>query len=351
MKKIYTIVLLISILTLAIYVSASTVKKTSAQNPAAPYYSVDPAVVTPATAVGENFTVTLKLNNATIDNVPNGISGIELHLAWNTTLIQPVRFTNDIGITGGVLTPPSILYGLAAGFYDNNSNIISSAPYTNAATFAAGAASSTGPWNATTGNIAEITFTVISQAPPFALCPLEYSFTDLVDGLAGTVNHDNFNATLLLKATSTFSGTVDFTGVGSYPVSIASDSNVTLPANLSFQNISNDGASLAFNVANYTNYDVDGFCNVTIPKNFMWSFPDDNWTITVDGATQNALITSDNTNWYVWFNFTAGSHTAMLGSTNVVPEFTSTTLLLFLMATTLIGVGVATNLKKKKFHL
>jgi hypothetical protein len=349
MKRIDNILLLISILTLTVIASASTLKMASAQGHAGPYYTVESAtnsstiVMGPAPAVNQTFMATIKLYNVTTSDVSGGVSGVEVHLTWNNTLIEPVSFVNKIGLSGGALTGPSVLYGISPGFYDEAGNVIATAPYTNATHFNVAAASTSGAWWGDAAEVAEITFKVDLQPQPFGTCPLALDFSDLADMNAQSVAHDQVNATYKILTTSTTSENVTFQGVGTYPVSIASDSQITAPANMGFQNYSNDGASLTFNVTS-----LDGFCNVTVPYNFMWG----NWTIKVDNlAPQSSQITSDPTHTYIWFNWsTAGNHVIMLTSTNVVPEFTATSLMLFLMTTTLIVATAATGLRRRKLH-
>jgi len=344
MKRIYNIVLLTSILTLAVFASASTVKMASALGHPGPYYSVGPSetIMGPSPAVGQTFTVTVKLYNATTAKVPAGVGGIEIHLTWNNTLIEPVSFVNKIGLTDGVLTGPGILYGLSPGFYDIADHAINAPPYTNATHYKVAAASTSGPWWGN-GTVVEITFRVRLQPQPFATCPLALDFTDLADANANVVPHELENATYKILTTTTTSETVTFQGVN-YTVSIASDSIITAPPNLGFQNYTNDGASITFNATG-----LDGFCNVTIPKNLMW----DIWTVTIDGsnlASPNVTTTSDTTKTYVWFNFTSGPHVVTVSSTKAIPEFAATSLILFLMATTLIVTGVAKSLRRREFH-
>ncbi|MGD0979067.1 MAG: hypothetical protein ABR962_08005 [Candidatus Bathyarchaeia archaeon] len=348
MKRIDNILLLISILTLTVIASASTLKTASAQGYAGPYYTVESAtnsstiVMGPTSAVGQTFTATIKLYNVTTSDVAIGVSGIEVHLTWNKTLIEPVSFVNKIGLSGGVLTGPSILYGISPGFYDDAGNVIATAPYTNATHFNVAAASTSGAWWGNGAELAEITFKVDLQPQPFGTCPLALDFSDLADMNAASIAHDQVNATYTILTTSTTPETITFQGV-TYPVSIASDSQITAPANMGFQNYTNDGASLTFNVTS-----LDGFCNVTVPQNFMSG----NWNITVDNlAPQSSQINYDSANSYLWFNWsTTGNHVIMLTSSNVVPEFAATSLMLFLVATTLIVTTAATGLKRRKLH-
>lgn len=349
MKRIDNILVLISILTLAVIASASTLKTVSAAGYAGPYYTVESAtnsstiVMGPAPAVGQTFTATIKLYNVTTSDVPAGIAGIEAHFSWNNTLIEPVSFVNDIGQPGGVLTG-NILYAINPGFFDEIGNSIATAPYTNATQFEVAAASTTGAWWGDGAEVAAITFKVDLQPQPFGTCPLAFSFTDLADMSGNSVAHDAANATYTILTPNP--ETITFQGA-TYQVSIVTDSQITAPANMGFQNYTDDSASMTFNVTS-----TDGFCNVTVPNNFMWSNPTTAWTITVDGSQpQSYSITSDSMNAYLWFNWTgAGNHVIMLTSTNSVPEFAATGLILLLMATTLIVTTAATVLRRRKLH-
>lgn len=354
MKRIYNIILMVSILTLSVIASASTVKIASATTHAGPYFTIDPlkTIIGPLPAVGQNFTVAVKLLNVTGDNAAFGVQGVELHVTWNNSLIEPLSFDSHLGNSvDGVLLGPSILPGISPGFYKDNTNSfpVTSPPYTNATYFNLAAASSSGPWwsNLTTsGIIALLTFKVKSQPLPYANSTIDIKDAPeyLLDGTPANVPHDAEDGTLLITNPLTTQETVTFTGVGSYIVSITSDTTLNITAPPTFSNTT--GAPLlSFNVTS-----PDGFCNVTIPYNFMWG----DWNVTVDDillAPPNFTVTNDTTgNSYVWFNFTAGDHAIVLMSTNYVPEFATTSLMLFLMITTIIGTIAATSLRKRKLH-
>jgi hypothetical protein len=353
MKRRNIILLLVSILTLAVIASASTFKIALAQGHPGPYYTVENVIdnsskvyMGPSPAIGQNFTVAIKLYNVTTSDVPVGVSGVEVHLTWNTTLIEPLSFVNMVGEAGGVLKGPTILYGIQPGFYDAAGNPIATAPYTNATHYEVAAASNSGAWWGDGAEVAQVTFQVDSQPTPFGTCPLAIDFSDLADENAVSVSHDVVNATYTILTTLTTAETVSFQGT-SYALSIASDSAITAPANLGFQNLTSGGATITFNVTT-----PDGFCNITVPNNFMWSVPTTNWTVLVDNAApQSQAITSDSSNTYVWFNWsTAGDHVIELQSTNVVPEFGATGLILSLMGTTLVITAAATSLRRRKLH-
>ena len=163
-----------------------------------PVYSVEPQNITmgPQPVVGENFTVAVRLCNVTTANVPAGVEGVEIHLTWNNTLIEPVSFVNDIGVSGvGPLVGSGVLYGINPGFYDNAHHLIAAPPYTDATNFNVAAASGAGPWWGN-GTVVEITFQVIYQpnaSQPAAACALSLAYTDLADTNAVIVAHGTQN--------------------------------------------------------------------------------------------------------------------------------------------------------------
>jgi hypothetical protein len=340
MKRIYSIMLLITFLTVAAIASVSTVKLASAQ--AGPYYAVEPSQVLmgPSLAIGQEFNVTLKLYNVTTQNVPAGVQGIEVHFTWNSTLIQPVSFVSDVGISGvGPLTT-GILYGISPGFLDSQGNPIASAPYTNATHYEVAGAATGLAWWGDNATIAVITFQVVSQPSPYAICPLACDFTDMTDANSATPVFSVQNAVYTITTEQTVPYTITFEGVD-YSGTIDTDSNVTAPV------FDNNTSTFNFTVTSPVNGTVPGFCNVTFPNNFMWSQPvQTNWTVTIDN-NPDAVVTTDSANAYVWFNFTAGTHEIVIYSTNSVPEFPVTGLLLLLMGTTLIGAAATTRLRKK----
>jgi len=351
MKRIDVILLMISILALTIVASASTLKTASAQSFAGPFYDIESATNTttimmgPAPAVGQTFTATIKLYNVTTGDVSAGAGGVEVHVTWNNTLIEPVSFTNDIGQPGGALNGP-VIYGINPGFFDSAGNVIASAPYTNATEFKVAAASTAGPWWGDGAVVAVLTFKVDLQPQPWGTCPIGFSYSELDDSNAAVVASSAENATYTITTITTTPEPVTFQGTP-YSLSIDSDSQIIAPANLGFQNNTDGSGSITFNVTS-----PDGFCNVTVPLNFMYSIPASNWTIMVDGAQPlSQSITSDSVNTYVWFNWSgAGNHVIMLTSTNAVPEFPAISIILFLVVTTLIVISAATVIRRRKLQ-
>jgi hypothetical protein len=349
MKRIHSIMLLISILAIAVFATALTLKTTSAQGFPGAYYTIENVAdntssitMGPSPAVGQQFTVAIKLYNATTANVGVGVGGVEVHITWNNTLIEPVSFVDKLGKTGGVLTGPGIIDAIQPGFFDSGGNAIATAPYSNATFYEVAAASTTGPWWGDGAEIAEITFKVDLQPQPWGTCPIGFAFADLDDVNSAPVTHHEVNATYTITTTTTTSETVTYNTVN-YPVSIASDSIITAPTNLGFVNNTDGSGTITFNVTS-----PDGYFNATVPNDFMWG----TWTVQVDGAaSQIPVVTTDSANAYVWFNWTgAGNHVILLRSSNAVPEFGSPILMLFLTATALIATATAISFKRRKLH-
>jgi uncharacterized repeat protein (TIGR02543 family) len=293
------------------------------------YFSVEPVAIpsltdtnasingleTPPTPspVGQNFTVEIHLIGASTDNVPTGISGIEVHFHFGNILTYaiPTSYIDMTGVAGGVLTGPTskLLYGISAGFYDASGNSISGPPYTGAVYYEVAAASTaTTGWNNADGIVAKITFQIIKQpqsnnGEATAYLPLTCDFTDLADKNVASVNHDTIQGTLTIDATSgtsitQYSLTVKVDGNGTVTqnplnTTYASNTNVTLTAapgaGWTFQGWSGDLTG----VQNPVNITMNG--NKTVTATFTQ--PGQHYTLTVNvvgngTVTQNPLNTT-----------------------------------------------------------
>jgi len=185
--------------------------------PAKPiYYSVKPSPVAPLvdinaspygletpptpSPVGEHFYVEIHLENATLTNEPNGISGVQIDFYFGNILTYavPVGFNNTCGTVGGVLNPPLLIMpGYEAMFYDDLNNQVPNYPYTGATHWKApGIASMGGPWNGTDGIVVRIWFRIIYQPNGMLMEPTFYGdlalvYTDLVNGATPPVSIDH----------------------------------------------------------------------------------------------------------------------------------------------------------------
>lgn len=185
------------------------------------YYSVEPVPVAPLTnlnssingletpstpsPVGENFTVQIHLRNANATNVPMGVQGVEVHFYFGNILnyCSPIGFTDELGQTGGVLIG-QVNYTLK-GFYDDNSSLVASPPYTNATQYMVAANSTTGPWNGDDGLIAEITFQITGQPlrpQSDFYAPIQMTYAVADDGNATIVPSDVIQGSLHIDAST-----------------------------------------------------------------------------------------------------------------------------------------------------
>jgi hypothetical protein len=103
---------------------------------------------------------------------------------------------------------------------------------------------------------------------------------------------------------------------------------------------------LFFNVTGCKGY--TGFCNVTIPKTFMWNVTSPGWYVLVDGKMITPTITSDETNTYVYFTYEHSKHSITIITTSVVPEFGLTAIAILLLAALAIALTKKMVVSKNK---
>jgi hypothetical protein len=209
--------------------------------PGAPvYFSIQPVAVgpltdinssvngleTPATPspVGQYFNVEIHLTGATVDNVPAGLAGVEVHFDFGAILAyaQVVNFTNMLGSPGGVLTgpPSSIISAIQAGFYDNSDAPVSAPPYTNATRYEVASSSTLiQGWNGADGLVAVILFQIKGQpSQQDFYAQMTSILSGVVDGNSDDVPFDIVQGSLHVDASAAqqfYSLTVNVVGSGS----------------------------------------------------------------------------------------------------------------------------------------
>ena len=201
------------------------------------YFSVEPVAIPPLnninasangletpptpSPVGQNFTVEIHLRNATTDNVPYGVLGVEVHFYFGNILnyCLPTGFTTFLGQTGGAL---NALWGapMYNGFYAADGTNITDPPYKGAVYYMVAAVANVAPWNGADGLVANITFRIIKQpqsssGETTAYLNLVNDFTDLVAykeiGVITTiyhVPHDNVQGSLTIDYTQSSTSVV-----------------------------------------------------------------------------------------------------------------------------------------------
>jgi len=188
MEKKLSVFLVALLFSIAIITTAIQVRKVNAEHPG-PYYTVEPNYVSfgPEPAVGETFTVAVKLLNVTSANVPAGVYGVEIQFQWDPTLLELQRVNLKIGVTGGVLNSPY--------FIAKNESKTTTLP-DDTWWISASSLPSAQPWFGE-GIVAEFTFKIIKQPIWYEKskesCGLNLVFTDLVDAYARMVQHEKEN--------------------------------------------------------------------------------------------------------------------------------------------------------------
>jgi hypothetical protein len=90
-----------------------------------------------------------------------------------------------------------------------------------------------------------------------------------------------------------------------------------------------------------------GYCNVTVPKNFMWTATVGDWMVLVDGQQVQPQISEDNVNTYIYLTYNQSTHYITIITTSIVPEFSnipSMLIILLLSATALIAFKTKKNI-------
>ena len=88
-----------------------------------------------------------------------------------------------------------------------------------------------------------------------------------------------------------------------------------------------------------------GFCNVTIPKNLLYS--ENTWVVLVDGTSVTPSVSEDTTNTYLSFTYNHSTKTVKIIGTEAIPEFPSWTIMPLLIVGTLVGVSIRNKIRKK----
>jgi hypothetical protein len=133
-------------------------------------------------------------------------------------------------------------------------------------------------------------------------------------------------------------------GVTSYrfPITVYENSfNITISNSIisSFDFEKNLGGRISYRAMGLL--DSDGFCNVTIPRGFMWCDMLNEWNLTVDGLPPSALsISENNTHTSMFFSYPHSVHDIRIISTHVIPESPSLMIVPLFMIATLLAVMV-----------
>ena len=161
----------------------------------------------------------------------------------------------------------------------------------------------------------------------------QYSDKGSVPGITGNVDLDLFNGNMRRLYSEFTISNLKVLNVTwedkTYPITIQSNSTVT---HLVFNQ---PQAQISFNVTGP--HGSKGYCNITIPKNLLKG----PWTYTFEGDVFNVETkeTENETHSFISFTYThASAFQVAIQGTWVIPEFSSASILLLFMLTTLIVI-------------
>lgn len=185
-------------------------------------------------------------------------------------------------------------------------------------------------WNFDDGNTTEVTEPITNHT--YAL-PGNYTVTLKVTDDNNLWNTTTKTITVYFERIYTFN--VSCQG-SDYTIIVVSNSTITnFNFNYSLKQIS-------FNVTGVPA--TMGYCNISIPKTFMWCESPSQWDVTVDSSPLNDLTVTEDTHTHLYFTYDHSNHStqeAIIKAVNVISEFPSAIMLLVSMTITLLGVFFA----------
>jgi hypothetical protein len=297
-----------------------------------------PQTILTNAVVGDTFDV-----NVSIANVTN-IGGLQFRLEWNTSLLNCTKMSEVFFHT---LTPVD----LWSNIWSINLKYNNTGGYAEYAQtwqdIQQGETDGYAPGNATTANfppegkLAMATFTFkVLQVPATAAtyfdCNLNLPTTSVKIGdpqanaIAVTILNGYYRIYGPPETTTTL---VPYLGTN---YAVTTETNASLVTDsVNFVKLNDTSYKLEFNLTGTEG--TTAYVNVTIPKALMSIGPSENWTVAVNGQETTPIVTSNETNWYLYLTTTLSTKKVEIWGT--VPEFT----LLFiplLIAATLVAIGL-----------
>jgi len=331
--KSYSMVIFSILMISAILSITATIPTASADTNTMVFFDPSQTILN-AAAVGTQFKV-----NVTIANV-TGLAGLQFHLSWNSSLLNCTGIQEILFHT---LTPTDFQTNIWSlklnynntGGYADYGQLWQDMSQAQSDEYA--------PANVTTagymeGKLAAAVFTFKVAQAPTANGLLESDFI-LTDVKVGDVFANAIDRTVVNGYYANYgppeviSTLVPYLGTN-YTVTTVTNASL-VPDSVGFEKINDTSYKLDFNLTG-----TDGttaYVNVTIPKALMSIGPSDEWKVDVNGTEATPIVTSDETNWYLYITTTLSMKNVEIFGT--VPELT----LLFiplLMAATLVAVGL-----------
>jgi hypothetical protein len=182
-------------------------------------------------------------------------------------------------------------------------------------------------WNFDDGNTTEITEPIVDHT--YSL-PGNYTVT-----LKVTDDNNLWNTTtrtITVDSERIYTFDVSLLGLN-YTIIAISNSTVT---NFNFNH---SLKQISFNVTGSPV--ATGYCNISIPKTFMWCDSPSQWGVTVDGSPTSDLTITEDTHTRLRFTYSHLTHEVIIKAVNVVSEFPSAVILFPIMIIILLGVVFA----------
>jgi len=267
-KKAYRMLSLLIILFISVFI----IEPSCQSGFVGAYYEVLPELKEfgPAPCEGQEFSIAVWLKNVTTQTVPKGVFGVEIQLQWNKTYIELKSRTLKLGVSGGVLNSP---YFTAKD--ELTTTVVANDTYWISATSLPPAQ----PWFGE-GIVAEFTFRIIKQPKELlgetdVTTKLALIFTDLVDSEAKPVfDHGRKDGDVILHAMPSIVVSEYAVTADSRSFKITIECNATSTADVKYNATEK---AVTFKIETFQGYSA--FCNVSIPKEFMWVDSLSDWKI------------------------------------------------------------------------
>ena len=179
-------------------------------------------------------------------------------------------------------------------------------------------------WNFGDGNTTEVSECITKHT--YAL-PGNYTVTLKV------TDDNNFSntaaKTITVYSERIYTFNISFQG-SDYTIIIVSNSTIT---NFNFNS---SLKQVSFNVRGLRA--TTGYCNISIPRKFMWCDSPNEWNVTIGHSRVKDLAVTQDTNTYLFFTYNHSACEVTIEAVNVVSEFPSALILLLIMIVILLGV-------------
>jgi hypothetical protein len=319
----------------AIFYSATAVRPALAQETPTGMFVVPQDTILTNAEVGTPFSLNVSIANVT------GFVGVEWRLDWNSSLMNCTSITENLYTTVTPADEDSQGNIWKLNLKYNNTAGVAYYAYTYQDLVLA-ADNGYAPINITSSDYPEglataiLNFTV-NLAPPvnsYYDCNFTFEVVNVGDMAAQNLNVTGQTGYFRMYGPPETTDTVISFEGNDYTVTTVTNASF-VPDSMEFAKLNDSSYKLDFNLTG-----TDGataYVNVTVPKALMSIGPDDQWIVNVNGEGTTPIVTSDDTNWYLYVTTTLSTNNVEIWGT--IPEYAMLFIPL-LMATTLVAFGL-----------